>query len=252
MPWKTDENGNLETNEGNPIWVHDDGKEAPFDAGSALRKISELNAEAADRRRKLSAAQERLSAYSDIEDPAAALAAMQKVQNLQDKKLIDAGEVDALKERLTKELQEKLAAKDGELESLNRSLHKEMIGGRFSRSKFIKENVAIPADMVERYFGQHFTIEDGRVVAKDAKGNVITSHENFGEPAGFDEALETLVNNYSHKDAILKATGSTGSGTKPGTTSTGVAGAKTINRADQSAFEANLEGIAKGEVQLVG
>jgi len=250
MPWKTDDSGSLVSIDGSPVWVHDDGKEAAFDAGSALKKITDLNAESAGHRRERNAAQERLSTFSGIDDPQAALDAIEKMKNFDQNKLVDAGKLDELKAQLTKELNEKLATKDSELGSLNQALHREMIGGRFSRSKFVNDRLAIPSDMVEGFFGRHFTIDGGKVIAKDSSGNIITSHENFGEPAGFDEALESLVNKYPGKDQILKATGSTGSGAKGSTTTGG--GVKTIQRSDQAAFNANLEGIADGSVQIVG
>ena len=46
MKLKLDENGHVVVSDGKPVYVHDDGKEIPFDAPAAMQKISGLNAEA--------------------------------------------------------------------------------------------------------------------------------------------------------------------------------------------------------------
>ena len=43
---KLDEQGNAVLQDGKPVYVHDDGKEVPFDAPGAMAKIASLNAEA--------------------------------------------------------------------------------------------------------------------------------------------------------------------------------------------------------------
>ncbi|WP_322872457.1 DUF6651 domain-containing protein, partial [Acinetobacter baumannii] len=43
-------------------------------------------------------------------------------------------------------------------DALEASLHKELIGGGFARSKYIQDNIAVPVDMVQATFGHHFKI----------------------------------------------------------------------------------------------
>ena len=179
------------------------------DVAGLKNKTSELLGE-------LKSAKEKLSAFSGIDDPQAAITAMEKLKGLDQKKLVDSGKLDELKAQLTKELADKLSEKDGELGKLSDALTKEMIGGRFSRSAFIAEKLVIPADIVEATFGRHFQIDEGRVVAVDDSGKVITSEKNFGEPAGFDEALGKIIDAYPHKDHILKSSVKSGTGTTPG------------------------------------
>lgn len=99
-----------------------------------------------------------------------------------------------------------------ERDSVQAQLHKELIGGGFARSKFIQEKIAVPADMIQATFGNNFKIEDGKVVAYGVDGQKIYSRTKHGEVADFDEALETLVGGYQHKDSILKGNQSTGGG----------------------------------------
>ena len=113
-------------------------------------------------------------------------------------------------------------------------LHGEKIGGSFARSPYIKDKIAVPGAMVESTFGKNFTLEDGKIVAKDANGNPIFSPSNPGEPASFDEALEILVGQSPFKDDILKGSGSGGGGAPGG--GQGGAGGKTITRAEMDSL----------------
>ena len=198
---------------GNPVYVHDDGKEAGFDAAHTVQTISRLNGEAKSHRQAKEEAVSALKKFEGIEDATTALKALETVKNLDDKKLIDAGEVERVKAEITKVFDEKLAAANKRGDVAESALKSEKIGGSFSRSKFITEKIAVPSDMIEAQFGKNFSIDDGGVVAKDASGNLIYSKTNAGSLANFEEAIEILVDQYPYKDNILKGTGSSGGGT---------------------------------------
>lgn len=217
---------------GNPVYVHDDGKEIPFDAVASRNKISALNAEAKSHREAKEKLETEMKRFANIEDPAKAIEALELVTKLEQKKLIDAGEVDKVKDEITKGFQKQLDEANSAKESLESQLYNEMIGNKFNSSTFIKDKVAIPADFVQSRFGQSFKIENNKVVAYDASGNKIYSRSNPGELASFDEALEFLIDNYPQKDYILKASGNQGGGAQQ---SQHQAGQKTMKR---SAFDA--------------
>ncbi|WOE32757.1 MULTISPECIES: DUF6651 domain-containing protein [unclassified Acinetobacter] len=202
--------------QGLPVYVHDDGKEVGFDAGSALQKISSLNAEAKNHREAKEKAESTLKTFEGIEDPVAAKKALETLKNFDDKKLVDAGEVEKVKAEAIKAVEEKYAPIVQERDTYQAQLHKELIGGGFSRSKFIQDNIAVPVDMVQATFGQNFKIEDGKVVAYGADGQKIFSRSRPGEVADFDEALETLVGGYQHKNSILKGSQAGGGGFQGG------------------------------------
>ena len=198
--------------QGLPVYVHDDGKEVGFDAGSALQKISSLNAEAKTHREAKEKAESTLKAFEGIEDPVAAKKALDTLKNFDDKKLVDAGEVEKVKAEAIKAVEEKYAPIVQERDIYQAQLHQELIGGGFSRSKFIQDNIAVPVDMIQATFGQNFKIEEGKVVAYGADGQKIFSRARPGEVADFDEALETLVGGYQYKDSILKGSQANGGG----------------------------------------
>ncbi len=225
MPFKYTADGQIATIEANgvklPVFIHADGKEAPFDADSTLGTISRLNGEAKAHRERAEKAEGTLKAFEGITDPEAARKALSVVGNLDAKKLVDAGEVEKVKAEAIKSVQAQYEPIVKERDALKGELFAEKIGGSFARSKFIADKVAIPADMVQAAFGRHFTVEGGKIIAKDANGNQLFSRTRHGEPADFDEALELLVDAYPHKASILKGSGASGGGASGGSGGSG-------------------------------
>lgn len=223
MKLKLDDAGHAVLQDGKPVYVHDDGKEVAFDAAGTVQTISRLNAEAKSHRERAEAAETRYKPFEGIEDAAAARKALETMKSLDQKKLIDAGEVETVKAEITKALQAQIEAATGRAQTLEQQLYAEKIGGAFARSPLIngdKAKLAIPADLVQARFGSAFKIEDGKTVAYDNQGNKIYSRSRPGELADFDEALDVLVDMYPHKDQILRSSGASGSGAGASTGST--------------------------------
>ena len=212
MKLKLDDQGHAVLQDGKPVYVKDDGAEVAFDVLGTTQTISRLNAEAKSHRERAETAEKSLKGVEGITDPAKAMEALQLVANLDAKKLVDAGEIDKVKTEIGKAFQAQLDTANGNASKLEQQLYAEMIGGSFARSKFALDKLAIPPDLVQAYFGKAFGIEEGKVIAKDANGNKLYSAANPGDLAGFDEALEMLVNQYPGKEHILKGTGASGSG----------------------------------------
>ena len=226
MKLKLNDDGYAIVEDGKPVYVADDGKDVAYDPIQMRSTITKLGLEAKTYREKLEKSETKLETFSGIEDPDSAIKAMETVANLDSKKLIDAGEVERVKTEIAKAYDEKISERDVTIVDLKGQLRTEIIGGAFSRSKFIADKMVIPADMVQASFGKNFKVEDGKIAAyKD--GNRIFSVENIGEHAGFDEALQTLVDTYPNKNAILKGSGNSGSGSEE---SGGTGGEGTITR----------------------
>jgi hypothetical protein len=233
MKLKLDADGHAVVQDGKPVYVHDDGKEVAFDAQTTIATITRLNSEAKGHREAKEAAEAKLKGFEGIDDPSAALKALTIVKNLDDKKLVDAGEVEKVKQEAIKAVRAEFEPILKERDTLKGELYSEKIGGSFARSKFIAGKIAIPSDLVQARFGNNFEVKDGKIVAKDHAGNAIYSRSKPGEIADFEEALEMLVDAYPQKDAILKGTGSSGSGARGSNGING--GPKTMPR---SQFEA--------------
>lgn len=230
MKLKTDDAGHVVVSDGKPVYLADDGKEVAFDYPSTLATISRLNGEAKSHRERAETAEGKLVSYKDITDPAEALKALGIVKNLDDKKLVDAGQVETVRAEAVKAIEEKYAPVVQRAQKLESELYAEKIGGSFSRSKFITEKIAIPADLLQARFGQNFEVKDGKIVAKDMAGNPIYSRAKPGEVADFEEALELLVDAYPQKEHILKGTGNKGDGARGSNGGNGNNGAKTMTR----------------------
>lgn len=215
MKLKLDGNGNAVLKDGHPVYIHPDGTEVAFDAKEAHVKIGTLTQENAARRTELKAANERLAAFAGIDDPAAALKAMQFAASMEGKKVMDDEGIQKLIASALKPVQEKLAAAESALQEKDAHIYKLEVSNRFQSSPFVKEKLIIPPDMLEATFGKQFKVDGGKIVATDASGNVIYSRIKAGEPAEFDEALQTLVDSHPMKDTIYRASGASGGGTNP-------------------------------------
>ena len=216
MKLKLDENGHVVVQEGKPVYVHEDGKEVVFDAPGTVSTITRLNAEAKSHRERAESAEKSLKGFDGIADPAAARNALDVVSKLDQKKLVDAGEIDTVRNEISKAFQTQLDEANGKAQTYEQQLYAEKIGGSFARSKYIADKLAVPVDMVQATFGQNLKIEEGKVVAYDTQGQKIFSRVRPGELADFDEAIETLVSQYPHRDHILKSSNATGGGAQNG------------------------------------
>ena len=210
MKLKLNEAGQVVLQENKPVYIKDDGTEIAFDAKQAFDKIGELTGQAAGYRKELTAAKETVAKFGDL-DVEKAQEALKTVANLDSKKLIEAGELDKVKSEIAQSF-EPLKTENASLKSEMNNLRLE---NAFKGSEFVKEKLAIPADFAMPYFSKNFAFEDGLLVAKDASGSTIYSQSNPGEVASFDEALSIMVSRHPSKDAILKGSGSDGSGSEP-------------------------------------
>lgn len=240
MKLKLTPEGHAVVQDGKPVYVQDDGKEIAFDAPGTVATITRLNGEAKGHRERAEAAEAAFKPFKEagIDDPAAAKKALGIVANLDGKKLVEAGEVEKVKEEATKALKAQYEPIVTERDKLKSDLYAEKIGGSFARSKLIAEKFAIPADLVQSRFGSAFTIEDGKIVAKDASGNKLYSKSSPGNLAEFDEALELLVDQYPYKAQILKGSGASGGGAS-GSANVNAGGKKTVARAQWDAMDQN-------------
>jgi len=254
---KLDENGNAVLADGKPVYIHPDGKEAPFDAEAAVRRITNLTEEKDRHYSNVEKLKEKIAAFEGIEDPEKAKKALETLKNLDDKKLIDAGEVDALKRQmaevfeqeraqLTQQLEQERSEAQEKLESSAQRIRRLMIDSQFSKSPWFsgeQPKTILPPDIAAEHFGKFFKVEEDSVVGY-LNGNKILSRERVGEPAGFEEALSVIIDGYPMKDRILRESGG-GSGSAG---NTGAGSGNSISRAsfDQMSPHDRAAFVSKG------
>lgn len=275
MKLKLDSNGSVVAQDGKPVYVYEENgeqKEMVFDAPATLSKIAALNKEAGDHRTAKNDALEKLKLFEGI-DPKAAKKALDTVKNLDDKKLVDAGEIQKLKDELgeiytTKENQlltdhkarvEELQSVNTEQEATIRSL---LINNEFAQSNwFVSQGerpakTILPPDMGAKFFGDYFKIERINNKLKPIgylNGEVIrsTDPQKLGEPADFNTAITKIIEQYPGRQQILRST-SGGAGSQ-GNENLGDGGTILLTRAqakDPTVYRAAVEKAQKSGAVL--
>jgi hypothetical protein len=110
MKLKLNEQGNVVVQDNKPVF-DDNGREVVFDYDATIATISRLNGEAKGHRERAEAAEEKLKVFDGLE-PEAAKKALETIKNLDDKKLIDAGEVERVKQEAKAAFDEQLKAQE--------------------------------------------------------------------------------------------------------------------------------------------
>lgn len=251
--WKMDGDKIAVDANGDPIYIGADGKEQSI----AHDAIARRNAEAKQHREAKEAAEAELKKYEvngKRIDPTEAVKAIETVKNVDAKKLIDAGEVEKVKDDIKRQFEQQLAEKDTALSTAQQRIDAMLVDSVFKGSEFISERVAMPRDFFEAAMRNNFKVEEGKVVAYDRSGNRLMSKKVPGEYADANEALELLVEMHPQKDTILKAPegGGTGGGGGGGNRGTG----RRMTRADFEQLDpaqqaAVAQQAGKGELTIV-
>lgn len=237
-----------EIDDGKPVYLDSDGKEHKYDAPAMRGSLDKLNGVLSEERTKLQALQDQVQQFDGL-DPEQARKALSTLSDIDSKKLIDAGEIEKVRAQIAEGYEKKLKTLADEKDQLAGRYAAEKVNGAFANSKFIKEKLAIPADLAQAAFSRHFEFDNGTIKPVDSNGNAIYSESNPAELASFDEALARIVDQYPNRDAIMKASGSNGSGAGP----IDQGGSRSrISRADFDALPPERQhAIAtKGEVQI--
>lgn len=193
------ENGNIKVKDGKPL-VKDGDKEYTVDAIGAQEKITTLNGEAAKYRRERNELRDKFEPLKDIEDVSGFITEANKNKAA----VADFGDKENTNlEALHTEYKNQLADKDKSIQGLETDLFESRVKTKFATSEVIGKTV-LPPDIAYATFKSHFAL-DG--TAKDAAGNQIFSKEKPGEPAGFDEAMTHIIDNYPNKESIMKPVG---------------------------------------------
>lgn len=247
--WKMDGDKIAVDGDGNPVYINSTGAEQSVKGDT----VAGLNAEAKMHRTAKETAEAALAKFNGI-DPDVARKAIETVGNIDAKKLIDAGEVEKVRETIKAEYAGQLAERDKLLADSNLKIENMLIDGVFKGNEFITEKVAMPGDFFQAAMRSNFKVEDGKIVAYDRSGNRLMSKRSVGEYADPSEALELLVESHPQRDTILRAPAGGGSGNNGGGGNRGAS--RIVRRAEFDALspmqQAETAGLAsKGELSIV-
>ena len=178
-----------------------------------------------------------------------------KMEELEKKKLIDAGKIDELVQReamkIKREYEDKLKQLQEEAEKNAQAAtkYREKLSNTLVDAEVQKAvlSVAKPRegavhDILLRAKQVFRVTDDGEVMPYDENGNVIQTDDG---PMTFKDWAEQLV-----QQAPYLFEGSGGGGAGGSGNGSGGGGTTVISRSDKAAFIANLDKIAKGEVKV--
>lgn len=140
---------------------------------------------------------------------------VQAQRDAEEKRMQQAGEWERLRERMASEhdnqLKGVLTERDtvrSQLDQAIKQINELTIGTAFSQSKFIAEEMVLPASKARTVYGEHFDLVDGQIVGYDkprgAKDRTPLVDAQ-GSPVQFEVALRKLVEADPERDYLLKA-----------------------------------------------
>jgi hypothetical protein len=217
------DNGNVVLKDGSPVYINEEtGAETVFDANLAFNTQHQLREENKSWRQKYQETEKALKAFEglNIDEVKANMDAVQKLKEID---MVKKGEMEKLnaefaaiaqkkQEELKNSYENQIKTIAADKERYANLYNKTVIGNHFLNSAFIKENIAVPADMIQAAFGSRFKVDGERVIALAEDGSPMLSEKNLTKEADFEEALELMVKRYPYKDAILKSTQQPGGG----------------------------------------
>jgi hypothetical protein len=223
------------SDDGHPVFLMGDDddnlEEQAVDVPALYAKVPDLTKEATKYRKQRNEVRDSLKLFDGIDDlndwKTKADEALNTVQNLKDKELVDAGKVEqiksAMKDAHAQELKDVKTSYEAKIEELatansakDGTIYNLMVSAKFASSPYFtgtEQNppkTLLPPEIAETYFGKQFKVEQGNnggltVIGYDANGNQLYSRKRPGELADFDEAMDQIISAYPGRDGIMRA-----------------------------------------------
>ncbi|CAO3459755.1 hypothetical protein [Azospirillum argentinense] len=193
-------------------------KKKPTDEEARLLK------ESMDRKKKIAELEEKLKAFEGL-DPEGARAALKAQKDAEIAAAEKAGDFERVRRMMAEEhdkekgaLTGQIGERDGTIAELRQEIDRLTLGAAFNDSEFIADELVLTPKKTRQVYGDHFAIEDGRLVAYDKPAgsrNRTLLVDASGEPLGFETAIRRIVEGDPEKDKVLKS--KLGQGAKSGT-----------------------------------
>lgn len=180
-------------------------------------------------------------------DPEAVRKLLGEQKDKETKALEEKGEWDRLKTRMgeehsseTKALNDKIAALTAALTEKDSAINEMTVGSSFTGSEFINKELTLTPSKARVIYGQHFDLEDGKVVGYDkpkGSANRTALVDSMGNPVPFDAALRKIVEVDPDSAHLLRA------GVKPGAQSNSKPGRVKDEPVEKSGFDKIAAGL---------
>lgn len=191
-----------------------------------LKELMDQKAKAKATADALKAAEEKLSAYSDLDPEEAKAIKAQKAEA--ERKAAEArGEYDRIIEQIRVETQAREAAAKEAQEKLAQDLAAKQaliddltVGSAFRGSRFISENTVLSGEKARKLYGDHVDIKDGELVVYDkprGAANRTPIVDQNGAHLSFEAAIEKVIKSDADFESIAlsKLKAGTGSAANP-------------------------------------
>lgn len=188
--------------------------------------------------RDLEALQARLAAFGEAdpeeianlrkmkdEQKAREAEAAKKAKDEEERRLRDAGQFEALRERMAEEHKREMEAARGQVteldttvNSLKTQIESLTMGAAFGSSRFLSEETIIGPSKARIIYGAYFDVEGGNLVpynaprGSDKRVKIVDAR---GQPKNFEEAIKEIIEADSDRDRILRPRQKAGSGVVP-------------------------------------
>lgn len=207
-----------------------DGDKKPSDKEAKLLKDMMKHKEARrDAEARAAELEEKLGGI-DIEEynrlKEAEAAAEKEKADAEEKRLLERGEFDKIKEQMVQQHQEALTAKEEALAEKDkllaeaRGIIEELtVGSSFSESSFITEDTVFTPGKARQLYDAHFDVEGGKVIGYDkprGEADRAPIVDASGNPASFDAAMKAIIAADPDHDHIMRAKMKPGGQSEPG------------------------------------
>ena len=189
-----------------------------------LKDMMKQKTRAGELEAQLNAVNEKLKLFEGI-DAAKVKTLMAEQEEIERKRLIAEGDFTRLTaqmaERHTAEkttMMEQIAAATGAAKTLQQQIADLTVGGSFTSSKFVTEDLTLTPNKARVIYGAHFEFKDGKVVGFDKPAGASDRTmlvNSTGDALTFEDAMKKIVDADPDRDELIRSKMKPGAGSAP-------------------------------------
>lgn len=148
------------------------------------------------------------------------------------KALEERGEYERVKQSMAEQHKLEVAQLQAKIEELKGSksadekrINDLTVGTQFTQSSFILEELVLPPTKARALYGEHFEVEDGKIVGYDKPRGApdrTTLVDAYGQALSFEDAMRKIIEADPEKDHLIKSKAKPGAGSSSVTKTPGI------------------------------